>query len=169
MTMAEQKRMRQGRNNAGRFVEPGRGATARGRALRTPSGKARPMQTARMQRATAPGTVTRSGASRAPVSPARGAAMAAQGMSRGLSRLALPLAVAAEILRPTATAKAELTPEMKQKYYSEAKGRRQLEIRDQQVRMDNGSFDDAFASARKQGRSEFSWRGRRYTTEMAGE
>ena len=154
------------RSNAGRFAPEGQGATQRGRGLRTPSGKERPMQTARLPRATAPGTVTRTGASRAP-------AIAAQGMSRGVSRLALPLAVAAEVLKPRPTAKAELTPEMKKRYYEENKrdaaGKRQMEIRNQQMKADKGTFDDAFSAARKSGRDDFTWRGRKYNTKMKGE
>jgi hypothetical protein len=94
-------------------------------------------------------------------------------MSRGVSRLALPLAVAAEVLKPRPTAKAELTPEMKKRYYEENKrdaaGKRQMEIRNQQMKADKGNFDDAFSAARKSGRDDFTWRGRKYNTKMKGE
>jgi len=152
------------RSNAGRFAPEGQGATQRGRGLRTPSGKERPMQTARLPRAPMPGTVTRTGAARTPSVGGGGGAV---------SRLALPLAVAAEVLKPRPTAKAELTPEMKKRYYEENKrdaaGKRQMELRDQQMKADKGNFDDAFSAARKSGREDFTWRGRKYNTKMKGE
>jgi hypothetical protein len=86
-----------------------------------------------------------------------------------MSRLSVPLAIAAEVMKPRPTAKAELTPEMKKRFYEENKGRRQLELRDQQMKADKGSFDDAFSMARKANREEFSWRGRKYSTKMSGE
>jgi hypothetical protein len=79
------------------------------------------------------------------------------------------MAIAAEVLKPRPTAKAELTPAMKQRYYEENKGRRQIEIRNQQMRADKGSFDDAFSAARQAGRKDFTWRGRKYNTKMKGE
>lgn len=150
------------RSNAGRFAPEGQGATQRGRGLKTPSGRERPMQTARLPRASMPGTVTPSGAARTP-SVGRG------GGGGAMSRLSVPLAIAAEVMKPRPTAKAELTPEMKKRFYEENKGRRQLELRDQQMKADKGSFDDAFSMARKANREEFSWRGRKYNTKMAGE
>jgi hypothetical protein len=86
-----------------------------------------------------------------------------------MSRLSVPLAIAAEVMKARPTAKAELTPEMKKRFYEENKGRRQLELRDQQMKADKGSFDDAFSMARKANRKEFSWRGRKYNTKMSGE
>jgi hypothetical protein len=44
-----------------------------------------------------------------------------------------------------------------------------MELRDQQMKADKGSFDDAFAAARKAGRQDFSWRGRKYNTKVRGE
>lgn len=160
------KRGGQTRSNAGRFAPEGQGATQRGRGLRTPSGRERPMQTARLPRAPMPGTVTPSGAARTP-------SVGGGGGGGVMSRLALPLAIAAEVMKPRPTAKAELTPEMKKRFYEENKrdaaGKRQLAIRDQQMKNDKGSFDDAFSAARKAGRGDFTWRGRKYNTKMSGE
>ena len=157
------KRGGQTRSNAGRYAPEGQGATQRGRNLPTPSGKERPMQTARLPRANMPGTVTTSGA-------ARTAALQAQGAARGLSRLAIPLAVVAEVMRPQPAGQgSELTARQKQEYYNENKAKRQVELRDQQMKADKGSFDDAFAQARKAGRQDFSWRGRKYNTKVRGE
>ena len=155
------KRGGQTRSNAGRFAPEGKGATQRGRGLKTPSGRERPMQTARLPRASMPGTVTPSGAARTP--------SVGRGGGGAMSRLSVPLVIAAEVMKPRPTAKAELTPEMKKRFYEENKGRRQLELRDQQMKADKGSFDDAFSMARKANREEFSWRGRKYNTKMAGE
>lgn len=38
-----------------------------------------------------------------------------------------------------------------------------------QAGINKGSFDDAFRNARKAGKKEFSWRGKRYNTKMKGE
>jgi hypothetical protein len=94
----------------------------------------------------------------------------AQGTSRGLSRLAIPLAIAAEVMRAQPAGQgSELTARQKQEYYDENKAKRQIELRDQQMKADKGSFDDAFAAARKAGRQDFSWRGRKYNTKIRGE
>lgn len=156
------KRGGQTRSNAGRYAPEGQGATQRGRNLPTPSGNQRPMQTARLPRAQMPGTVTPSGA-------ARTAALQSQGAARGLSRLAIPLAIVAEVMRPRPVAKAELSERQKKEYYDEAKAKRQMDLRNQQMSADKGSFDDAFAAARKAGRQDFSWRGRKYNTKVRGE
>ncbi len=156
------KRGGQSRSNAGRYAPEGQGATQRGRNLPTPSGNQRPMQTARLPRAQMPGTVTPSGA-------ARTSALQSQGAARGLSRLAIPLAIVAEVMRPRPVAKAELSEQQKKEYYDEAKAKRQVDLRNQQMSADKGSFDDAFAAARKAGRQDFSWRGRKYNTKLRGE
>ena len=157
------KRGGQTRSNAGRYAPEGQGATQRGRNLPTPSGNQRPMQTARLPRAQMPGTVTPSGA-------ARTSSLLAQGASRGLSRLAIPLAIVAEVMRAQPAGQgSELTARQKQQYYDEAKAKRQMDLRDQQMQADKGSFDDAFAQARKAGRQDFSWRGRKYNTKLRGE
>jgi len=110
-----------------------------------------------------PGTVTPSGA-------ARTSSLLAQGASRGLSRLAIPLAIVAEVMRAQPAGQgSELTARQKQQYYDEAKAKRQMDLRDQQMQADKGSFDDAFAQARKAGRQDFSWRGRKYNTKLRGE
>jgi len=162
------KRGGQTRSNAGRYAPEGKGATQRGRNLPTPSGKERPMQTARLPRASMPGTVTTSGAARTP-----GGAGGAGGVMSRLSMVIPHLAAAAVGLSAGAAKAPGLTNEMKAKYYEENKrdaaGKRQVELRNQQMKMDKGSFDDAFSMARKANRDEFSWRGRRYNTKMAGE
>ena len=156
------KRGGQTRSNAGRYAPEGQGATQRGRNLPTPSGRERPMQTARLPRANMPGTVTTSGAART----------AAAGGSGGLlSRLSIIPHVAAAALGLNAgEAKAPgLTERQKREYYDEARAKRQVEIRNEQMKMDKGSFDDAFSMARKAGRQDFSWRGRKYNTKIKGE
>lgn len=157
------KRGGQTRSNAGRYAPEGQGATQRGRNLPTPSGNQRPMQTARLPRAQMPGTVTPSGA-------ARTASLLAQGSTGALSRLAIPIAIAAEVMRAQPAGRgSELTARQKQEYYDEAKAKRQMDLRNQQMSADKGSFDDAFAAARKAGRQDFSWRGRKYNTKVRGE
>ena len=159
------KRGGQTRSNAGRYAPEGQGATQRGRNLPTPSGKARPMQTARLPRAAMPGTVTSTGAARTAGGGGGG------GVMSRLSMVLPHLAAAAAGLSAGAAKAPGLSPEMKKKYYEENKrdaaGKRQTELRNQQMKMDKSNFDDAFSMARNQGRQEFSWRGRRYTTEMA--
>ena len=157
------KRGGQTRSNAGRYAPEGQGATQRGRNLPTPKGNERPMQTARLPRANMPGTVTTSGAART--------AAGAAGVGGALSRLSLiipHLAAAYEGLQAGAAKAPGLTPQMKQEYYNEANGTRQMELRNQQMKSDKGSFDDAFAAARQSGRQDFSWRGRKYNTKVKG-
>lgn len=161
------KRGGQSRTNAGRYAPEGQGATQRGRGLRTPSGRERPMQTARLPKATAPGTVTRTGASRAP-------AMQSQGMSRGVGRLGIPLAIVAEVMRPRPTASGTLpASEARRVEAQRTQGaefaRQERVARQGNKGRENSSFDDAFADARKAGVETFSWRGRKYTTKMKGE
>jgi len=156
------KRGGQTRSNAGRYAPEGQGATQRGRNLPTPSGNQRPMQTARLPRAQMPGTVTASGA-------ARTAAAATPGLLSRLS-LVIPQVAAAAIGLNAGAAKAPgLSERQKQEYYDEAKAKRQVDLRNQQMQADKGSFDDAFAAARKAGRQDFSWRGRKYNTKLRGE
>ena len=156
------KRGGQTRSNAGRYAPEGQGATQRGRNLPTPSGNQRPMQTARLPRAQMPGTVTASGA-------ARTAAAATPGLLSRLS-LVIPQVAAAAIGLNAGAAKAPgLSERQKQEYYDEAKAKRQMDLRNQQMQADRGSFDDAFAAARKAGRQDFSWRGRKYNTKLRGE
>jgi hypothetical protein len=157
------KRGGQTRSNAGRYAPEGQGATQRGRNLPTPSGNQRPMQTARLPRAQMPGTVTPSGAART---------AAAGGGAGLLSRLSLviPQVAAAAIGLNAGVAKAPgLSERQKKEYYDEAKAKRQMDLRNQQMQADKGSFDDAFAAARKAGRQDFSWRGRKYNTKVRGE
>ena len=157
------KRGGQTRSNAGRYAPEGQGATQRGRNLPTPSGRERPMQTARLPRANMPGTVTSSGAARTAV---------ATGEAGMLSRLsmAIPYVAAAALGLNAGAAKAPgLSERQKKEYYDEAKAKRQMDLRNQQLSADKGSFDDAFAAARKAGRQDFSWRGRKYNTKLKGE
>jgi len=157
------KRGGQTRSNAGRYAPEGQGATQRGRNLPTPSGNQRPMQTARLPRAQMPGTITASGAART---------AAAGGGAGLLSRLSLviPQVAAAAIGLNAGAAKAPgLSEQQKKEYYDEAKAKRQMDLRNQQMSADKGSFDDAFAAARKAGRQDFSWRGRKYNTKVRGE
>lgn len=158
------KRGGQTRSNAGRYAPEGQGATQRGRNLPTPKGNERPMQTARLPRANMPGTVTTSGAAR---TAARGSAVG--GALSRLSMVVPHLMAAYEGLQAGAAKAPGLTADMKQQYYNEAKGKRQMELRNQQLKADKGSFDDAFAAARQAGRQDFSWRGRKYNTKIKGE
>ena len=160
------KRGGQSRTNAGKYAKEGQGATQRGGRLRTPSGRTRPTQTARLPKATAPGTVTRTGASRAP-------ALAAQGMSRGVGRLAIPLAVAAEVMRARPAGGALPPSEARRVEANRTQGaefkRQERVARQGNKGRKNSSFDDAFAAARKAGVKTFSWKGRKYNTKMKGE
>ncbi len=160
------KRGGQTRSNAGKFAPEGQGATQRGRGLRTPSGRERPMQTARLPRATAPGTVTRTGASRAP-------AMQSQGMSRAVGRLAIPVEVVKEVFRAQ-PAKGALPASEARRVAAQRTQGAEFSRQERVARQGNqgrgeGSFDDAFADARKAGVKTFTWRGRQYTTKMKGE
>lgn len=161
------KRGGQTRSNAGKFAPEGKGATQRGGRLRTPSGRTRPTQTARLPKATAPGTVTRTGASRAP-------AMQAQGMSRGVGRLGIPLAIAAEVMRPRPTASGTLPASEARRVAAQRDQGAEFARQERVARQGNkgresSTFDDAFAAARKAGVETFSWRGRKYNTKMKGE
>lgn len=157
------KRGGQTRSNAGRYAPEGQGATQRGRNLPTPSGRERPMQTARLPRANMPGTVTTSGAARTAAGASGG------GMLSRLS-MVLPHLAAAAVGLSAGPAKAPgLSERQKMEYYNEAKAKRQVELRNQQLKADKGSFDDAFAAARQAGRQDFSWRGRKYNTKIKGE
>jgi hypothetical protein len=160
------KRGGQTRSNAGKYAPEGQGATQRGGRLRTPSGRTRPTQTARLPQATAPGTVTRTGASRAP-------AMQAQGMSRGVGRLGIPLAIVAEVMRAQPAKGALPASESRRVEAQRTQGaefsRQERVAREGNKGRENSSFDDAFADARKAGVETFTWKGRKYTTKMKGE
>ena len=160
------KRDGQSRTNAGKYAKEGQGATQRGRGLRTPSGRERPMQTARLPKATAPGTVTRTGASRAP-------AMQTQGMSRGVGRLGIPLAIVAEVMRAK-PAKGDLPASEARRVAAQRDQGAEFSRQERVARQGNkgresSTFDDAFSAARKAGVESFSWRGRKYNTKMKGE
>lgn len=160
------KRGGQSRTNAGKYAKEGQGATQRGGRLRTPSGRTRPTQTARLPKATAPGTVTRTGASRAP-------AMRAQGMSRGVGRLGIPLAIVAEVMRAK-PAKGDLPASEARRVAAQRDQGAEFSRQERVARQGNkgresSTFDDAFSAARKAGVESFSWRGRKYNTKMKGE
>ncbi len=157
------KRGGQTRSNAGRYAPEGQGATQRGRNLPTPTGRERPMQTARLPRANMPGTVTTSGAARTAAGASGG------GMLSRLSMVVPHLVAAYEGLSAGAAKAPGLTEQQKREYYDEARAKRQVEIRNEQMKMDKGSFDDAFSAARQAGRQDFSWRGRKYNTKIKGE
>ena len=157
------KRGGQTRSNAGRYAPEGQGATQRGRNLPTPKGNERPMQTARLPRANMPGTVTTSGAARTAAGASGG------GMLSRLSMVVPHLVAAYEGLQAGAAKAPGLSERQKMEYYNEAKAKRQVELRNQQLKADKGTFDDAFAAARQAGRQDFSWRGRKYNTKIKGE
>ena len=163
------KRGGQTRSNAGRYAPEGQGATQRGRNLRTPSGKQRPMQTARLPRANMPGTVTPSGAARTVAAGAGGGGM--------LSRLAMSIphvVAAAAGLSAYNTASGELPPSEARRVAANrtqgAEFKRQKRVaREGNKGRESSSFDDAFSAARKAGVKTFSWRGRKYNTKIKGE
>jgi hypothetical protein len=160
------KRGGQSRTNAGKYAKEGQGATQRGRGLRTPSGRTRPTQTARLPKATAPGTVTRTGASRAP-------AMQTQGMSRGVGRLGTSLAIVGEVMRAK-PAKGDLPASEARRVAAQRDQGAEFSRQERVARQGNkgresSTFDDAFSAARKAGVESFSWRGRKYNTKMKGE
>jgi hypothetical protein len=159
------KRGGQTRSNAGRYAPEGQGATQRGRNLRTPSGRERPMQTARLPKATAEGTVTRTGASRA---PQRSSGLSIVGdVMNVLSNLRRfgPAAAAYEVSKARPTAEGTLEAARKRGDYKPSQN-----VPNPQEGMTRAqSFDDAFASARKAGDKSFTWRGRTYNTKLRGE
>jgi hypothetical protein len=162
------KRGGQTRSNAGRYAPEGQGATQRGGRTRTPSGNARPTQTARLPRANMPGTVTPSGAARTAAAGAAGGGM--------LSRLALLIphvAAAAAGLSAYNSASGELPAseqrKMQQTREKIAKEPKNLPRNPQEGMSRAESFDAAFAKARNAGEKTFSWRGRNYNTKMSGE
>ena len=159
------KRGGQTRSNAGRYAPEGQGATQRGRNIPTPSGKERPMQTARLPRANMPGTVTTSGAARSP-QRSSGLSILSNVMNvMGALRRFGPAAAAYEVSKPRPTADGTLSAARQRGDYKPQQGPRNP----QEGMTRAESFDDAFATARKAGEKSFTWRGRTYNTKMKGE
>lgn len=159
------KRGGQSRSNAGRFAPEGQGATQRGGRLRTPSGRTRPTQTARLPKATAEGTVTRTGASRAPQRPS-GLSIIGDVMNvLGSLRRFGPAAAAYEVSKARPTADGTLEAARKRGDYNPQQGPRNP----QEGMTRAESFDQAFSKARSAGEKTFNWRGRTYNTKLKGE
>lgn len=163
------KRGGQTRSNAGRYAPEGQGATQRGGRTRTPSGNARPTQTARLPRANMPGTVTPSGAARSPQRSGLSIIGDVANVINAVRRYG-PLAAAYEVSKPRGLASGELSAEM-QKKMQETRERISREPKNLPRNPQEGmtraqSFDAAFAEARKAGQKQFDWRGRTYTTKM---
>ena len=91
--------------------------------------------------------------------------MALLGNILSLTRRMTPAGIASMVMEPRPTADGTLRGAMERGDYKPS----------QNVRgADEGltraqSFDKAFASARRAGKSEFTWRGKRYNTRLAGE
>ena len=155
------KRGGQTRSNAGRYAPEGQGATQRGRNIPTPSGKERPMQTARLPRANMPGTVTPSGAARSPQQSGLSILSDVMNVIGAVRRFG-PAAAAYEASKPRPTAAGTLTEARIRGDYKPSQN-----VPNPQEGMTRAqSFDKAFAEARSAGKKQFDWRGRTYTTKM---
>jgi len=155
------KRGGQTRSNAGRYAPEGQGATQRGRNIPTPSGKERPMQTARLPRANMPGTVTPSGAARSPQQSGLSILSDVMNVIGAVRRFG-PAAAAYEASKPRPTAAGTLTEARERGDYKPSQN-----MPNPQEGMTRAqSFDKAFAEARSAGKKQFDWRGRTYTTKM---
>lgn len=100
-------------------------------------------------------------------------AIQAQGQSRGVGRLGIPLAIVAEVMRAR-PAKGSLPASESRRVEAQRTQGREFSRQERMARegnkgRENSSFDDAFAAARKAGVETFSWKGRKYTTKMKGE
>jgi hypothetical protein len=76
-----------------------------------------------------------------------------------------PAGAAAAVSAPRPTADGTLTAAMKRGDYKPRQGPA-VPKRLTQGGMDKGSFDKAFKASRTAGKKTFSWRGKKYTTEM---
>jgi hypothetical protein len=85
----------------------------------------------------------------------------------GLRTLA-PAAVAMETLKARPTAEGTLTSALKRGDYKPRQGP-SVPKRLTQGGMDKGAFNSAFKASRAAGKKTFSWRGKKYTTKIAGE
>ncbi len=100
-------------------------------------------------------------------------AIQAQGQSRGVGRLGIPLAIVAEVMRARPAKGALPASESRRVAAQRTQGaefsRQERTAREGNKGRENSSFDDAFAAARKAGVETFSWRGRKYNTKVKGE
>lgn len=87
------------------------------------------------------------------------------GMGKPMGRGIGPAAVAMETLKARPTADATLTSAMKRGDYKPRQGPN-VPKRLTQGGMDKGSFNKAFKDSRTAGKKAFTWRGKKYTTEM---
>ena len=87
------------------------------------------------------------------------------GMGKPMGRGIGPAAVAMETLKARPTADGTLTSAMKRGDYKPRQGPN-VPKRLTQGGMDKGSFDSAFKASRTAGKKAFTWRGKKYTTEM---
>ena len=81
------------------------------------------------------------------------------------TRSATPAGVAAMVMEPRPTADGTLRGAMQRGDYKPSQNMRGADEGLTRAQ----SFDKAFAAARRAGKSEFTWRGKRYNTRMAGE
>ena len=101
-------------------------------------------------------------------------AIQAQGQSRGVGRLGIPLAIVAEVMRARPTAPGTLPASEARRVEAQRTQGAEFSRQERMARQgnkgrENSSFDNAFAAARKAGVETFSWRGRKYNTKMKGE
>ena len=87
------------------------------------------------------------------------------GMGKPTGRGIGPAAVAYETLKARPTADGTLTAAMKRGDYKPRQGPN-VPKRLTQGGMDKGSFNSAFKASRTAGKKTFTWRGKKYTTEM---
>jgi hypothetical protein len=86
-------------------------------------------------------------------------------MGKPVGRGIGPAAVAMETLKARPTADGTLTAAMKRGDYKPRQGPN-VPKRLTQGGMDKGSFNKAFKDSRTAGKKAFTWRGKKYTTEM---
>jgi hypothetical protein len=158
------KRGGQTRSNAGRYAPEGQGATQRGGRTRTPSGRSRPTQTARLPRASMPGTVTPSGAARSPQGSGLSILSDVMNVMSSLRRFG-PAAAAYEVSKARPLADGTLEAARKRGDYKPSQN-----VPNPQEGMTRAeSFDQAFSKARGANEKSFTWRGRTYNTKMRNE
>ena len=104
------------------------------------------------------------GAAASRVTMGRGMTSAAKTLGTIRSMMG-PAGVAAAVSAPRPTADGTLTAAMKRGDYKPRQGPA-VPKRLTQGGMDKGSFDKAFKASRTAGKKTFSWRGKKYTTEM---
>jgi hypothetical protein len=104
------------------------------------------------------------GAAASRVTMGRGMTSAAKTLGT-IRSLMGPAGVAAAVSAPRPTADGTLTAAMKRGDYKPRQGPA-VPKRLTQGGMDKGSFDKAFKASRTAGKKTFSWRGKKYTTEM---